>query len=105
MCLYPKLIKNKKYTSNKKNGGFIPTVFDERTLLVPVGCGNCIECRKQKARSWQVRLLEDIKVNTECVFVTLTFDNDSLNNLLKDVTKTGDIFCDVGKFCGYAKAF
>ena len=91
MCLYPKLIKNKKYTSNKKNGGFIPTVFDERTLLVPVGCGNCIECRKQKARSWQVRLLEDIKVNTECVFVTLTFDNHNLNNLLKDVSKTGDI--------------
>ena len=91
MCLYPKLIKNKKYMSNKKNGGVIPTVSDERTLLVPVGCGNCIECRKQKARSWQVRLLEDIKINTDSVFVTLTFSSESLNNLIKDVTKTGDI--------------
>ena len=34
MCLYPKLIKNKKYMSNKKNGGVIPAVSDERTLFV-----------------------------------------------------------------------
>ena len=35
MCLYPKLIKNKKYTKNKKNGGVIPAVSDirEKTLL------------------------------------------------------------------------
>ena len=43
MCLYPKLIRNKKYTSNKKNGWVIPAVFDNRTLFVPAGCGNCIE--------------------------------------------------------------
>ena len=51
MCLYPKLIKNKKYMSNKKNGGVIPAVSDERTLFVPVGCGKCIECLKQKSNN------------------------------------------------------
>ena len=61
MCLYPKLIYNKKYTANKKNGGKIPPVSDERTRYVPVGCGKCIECMKQKKREWQVRLLEEIK--------------------------------------------
>ena len=37
MCLYPKLIKNKKYIMNKKNNGIIPEVNDERALYVPVG--------------------------------------------------------------------
>ena len=43
MCLYPKLIKNKKYIANKKNGGVIPAVFDNRVLLVPVKCNKCME--------------------------------------------------------------
>jgi hypothetical protein len=40
MCLYPKLIKNRKYVANKKNGGNIPVPSDKRVLMVPVGCGN-----------------------------------------------------------------
>ena len=35
MCLYPRLARNKKYTSNKKNGGNIPKVKDKRVLSVP----------------------------------------------------------------------
>ena len=50
MCLYPKLIKNRKYMPNKKNGGNVPEVQDDRVLYVPVGCGNCIECKRQKKR-------------------------------------------------------
>ena len=38
MCLYPKLIKNRKYIANKKNGGNIPPVYDLRVLTVPIGC-------------------------------------------------------------------
>ena len=49
MCLLPKLIKNKKYCSTKKNGGIIPAVSDKRALYVAVGCGRCMECLKQKA--------------------------------------------------------
>lgn len=85
MCLYPKLIKNKKYTKNKKNGGIIPPVFDERVLLVPVGCGRCIECMKQKKREWQVRLSEELRHDRSGKFVTLTFTNESLKELEKDV--------------------
>ena len=59
MCLYPRLIQNKKYIANK-NGGVIPPVSDNRVRFVPIGCGKCIECRKQKKREWQVRMLEDI---------------------------------------------
>lgn len=81
MCLYPKLFTNKKYTANKKNGGVIPAITDNRVLVVPIKCGNCIECRKQKAREWQVRLLEDIKTNKQGQFVTLTFDRKNISEL------------------------
>ncbi|AXH73569.1 MAG: replication initiator protein [Microviridae sp.] len=103
MCLYPKLIRNKKYTENKKNGGQLPPVVDERTLYVPIGCQNCIECRKKKAREWQVRLQEDIKETGKWIekengtkkwiewgkpkFITLTFSNESIKELTKTITK------------------
>lgn len=86
MCLYPRLIKNRKYIANKKNGGIIPTVTDERTLYVPIGCQNCIECRKQKSREWQTRLLEDIKTNINGKFITLTFSNESISELSKELS-------------------
>lgn len=91
MCLYPKLIKNKKYTSNKKNGGVIPAVSDERTLFVPVGCGKCIECLKQKSNNWKVRLFEEIKYNNDYTFVTLTFSDVSLEYLKSKVKIKSDI--------------
>lgn len=84
MCLYPRLILNRKYTKNKKNGGNIPPVLDERVKYVPVGCQNCIECRKQKARNWQVRLLEDVKYNKNGKFVTLTFSNESIKKIISE---------------------
>lgn len=85
MCLYPKLIKNRKYIANKKNGGNIPPVNDERVLYVPVGCGKCIECLKQKAREWQIRMSEEIRVNKNGKFVTLTFSEESLIKLREQI--------------------
>lgn len=85
MCLYSKLILNPKYKMNKKNGGVIPHLKDERCKYVPIGCGNCIECCKQKAREWQIRLLEDIKTNTNGKFITLTFSDQSIKELTEDV--------------------
>lgn len=85
MCLYPKVIKNRKYTSTKKNKGIIPQVKDKRVLYVPVACGNCMECRTQKARQWQVRLSEEIRHDSSGKFVTLTFNDDSLEELGKEI--------------------
>lgn len=83
MCLYPTLMPNRKYQITIKNGGNVPPVSDPRTLWVPVACGNCIECRKTKARDWQIRLSEDIRTNTNGKFITLTFNNDSIKKLEK----------------------
>jgi len=85
MCLYPTLIKNRKYTSTKKNKGIIPPINDERVKMVPIGCQECIECRKQKARQWQVRLLEHIKTNTNGKFITLTFSNEAIKELDREI--------------------
>lgn len=86
MCLYPKLIKNKKYSANEKNKGNIPPIKDIRTTYVPVGCGRCIECLTQKARSWKIRLYEEIKEHKNGKFVTLTFTEQSLFEIGKKVT-------------------
>jgi len=53
--------------------------------MVPVGCGKCIECKKQKARNWQVRLQEDIRVNKNAKFVTYTFSEHELQKLDNEI--------------------
>ena len=40
MCLYPKLIKNRKYTATKKNKGIIPELKDKRAEYVPIRLNN-----------------------------------------------------------------
>lgn len=81
MCLYTKMVKNPKYMANKKNGGVIPELKDKRQEYVPVSCGKCIECRKQKAREWQQRLGEEIKHDYTGKYITLTFEDKWLNEL------------------------
>lgn len=93
MCLYPKRIINKKYIPNEKNQGIVPKppviginefgdeIFDERVLYVNAPCGQCIECRQQKARNWQVRLHEELKHNNYAYFVTLTFSPIELQKI------------------------
>ena len=81
MCLYRKLIPNPKYKPNKKNNYSAPICKDQRALWVPVGCGKCMECRKQKSREWQTRLSEEIKCTPNGNMVTLTFSEPELNKL------------------------
>lgn len=102
MCLYPKLIKNRKYTANKKNGGVIPPIYDNRVIWVPVGCGKCIECMNQKRRQWQVRLFEEIKYNKVAKFVTLTFSEVSLITLESKIEYTRDNYILNNEIATYA---
>lgn len=84
MCLYPRLMKNPRYLPNKKNNNRPPKCTDFRLKYVSVGCGNCIECRLQKAHEWQIRLMEEIKCHKYNYFITLTFDNKNLKELCKE---------------------
>lgn len=90
MCLYPKLIKNRKYLPNKKNGGVRPMPKDQRTLYVPVGCGFCIECRKQKANAWRIRLEQELRRHKYAYFVTLTINNETFDKVHKELNIHAD---------------
>lgn len=81
MCLYPRFIKNPRYRVSKGKYNF-GCITDERMKYVPIGCGNCIECRTQKSREWQTRLNEELKVNKYAYFTTLTFSNEALQKLM-----------------------
>lgn len=88
MCLYPKLIDNRKYKPTKKNNYNPPAPpQDPRVLYVPVGCGRCIECTKQKSNGWKIRLHEEIKFDRDATFVTFTFSEESLNKIKEALGK------------------
>ena len=81
MCLYPKLIPNKRYLPTKKNGGVPPVCPDERLRYVTAACGDCYECRKQKQRQWMVRMSEGNRQTPNAYFLTLTIDDKSYKEL------------------------
>lgn len=86
MCLYPRFIINKRYTAyttKKKTKHPAEYCDDFRKLYVPIGCGQCMECRRQKAQQWKVRLCEELKVQKYKYFVTLTFSNEALEELMQ----------------------
>lgn len=75
------MIKNPKYKKNKKNGGNPPPVTNQGTYMIPVPCGNCIECKRQKANNWRIRLIEEFKTEKRGKFVTMTFSDESIKKL------------------------
>ena len=93
MCLYPKLIINRRYCKTKKNKGVIPPCPDERLRYVTAACGKCFECRKQKGRAWQVRLSEEIRQNPKAIFVTLTISDQSWDDIKGKYTKLSEEDC------------
>lgn len=90
MCLYPRIMKNKKYLPNKKNHKRPPALKDPRVKYVPIACGVCMECKRAKSREWQVRLNEEIKVNKGW-FVTLTFNNENLEKFKQETQDDNQI--------------
>lgn len=90
MCIYTKYIVNPKYRPNKKNYGKPPKCDDMRKYYVPVKCGHCIECRKQKQREWVIRLSEEIRNHT-MKFVTLTINEEYMAKLKTSDESPNDI--------------
>lgn len=103
MCVYTEYIKNPKYKPNKKNNYNAPICKDGRLLYVPIKCGKCYQCRKERARNWSIRLCEEIKTSKNPYFITLTFSNAALSSLANKaknnsenqiVTKAVDLYLD-----------
>ncbi|MDR1511749.1 MAG: hypothetical protein LBS15_03165 [Endomicrobium sp.] len=54
-CLHPKHVK----------GMYVP-------------CNKCVLCKRNDSLNWQVRLSHEALYHTHSLFITLTYDNDSL---------------------------
>ena len=67
-CVKPIRIKGKQGTYSFKN-------FSDG-MYVP--CGRCIACRIRKREEWTIRLLHELKYHADAVFVTLTYNDESL---------------------------
>lgn len=93
MCYFSYRGKNRKYEPNKKNGYRKPAPpKDERLLGVEYSCGWCEECRKQKAIAWRIRLEQELweghRLGLKANFITLTFSEESIDNLSKAAKST-----------------
>lgn len=91
MCVFTKTMFNPRYKAGIKNGGIIPPVPDMRVLSIEAKCGTCIECRRERASEWQIRLTEEAKAQGyHGHFVTLTFDEEHMNKLAEEVGDDAD---------------
>lgn len=91
MCLQTRFIRNPKYKPNKKNKGQPEIAKAAELLYVPIKCGECIECRREKAREWEFRLENEIKDDQSAHFITLTFDEKSLMKLKNETNNDNEL--------------
>lgn len=89
MCVYSRKGENKRYLPNKKNGGKPEIPKYERLKGIEYKCGYCIDCRRERANSWRIRLREEIKDYKKSIFVTLTFTEEALDEL-EQVAETNE---------------
>lgn len=68
MCLTPVNVKA-KYTENDM-------VRQQGKSLVP--CGKCPECKQRRANAWIFRLLKEEKIHKTAMFLTLTYNNETV---------------------------
>lgn len=80
MCLSPITIFNR----NPKS----PYAPNATSIQVP--CGKCLECKRAYQNAWLVRLTEEFRNYHNCLFVTLTYNEDNVP-LFTD-TRTGESF-------------
>lgn len=83
MCEFPKEIRNKRYIPNKTNKGFPPIPIDNRLRYIEVPCGQCIQCRKKKARDWMIRLKNEVESDGNARGFTLSYSEEAFIELTK----------------------
>lgn len=98
MCLYPELARNRKYLPSKKNGGAPAPPFDARLIYTPRECGRCMECMRNRAKEWQVRLCYDVRDNRNGKFVTLTFSDEKMDKLRNEVINEN--YAEINRLAG-----
>lgn len=54
--------------------------FYLKEYLFEVPCGQCLQCRINKRKEWSLRLLHHMSYNNDCIFLTLTYNDENLIN-------------------------
>jgi len=66
-CIYPFFVANPSF----------PRLSD--MAKIPVPCGKCPPCLQRRSAEWCFRIFQESKDHLSALFITLTYDNDSLN--------------------------
>ena len=70
------------YAKEKNPTGKRSLVFDVRQAIddteVVIPCGQCIGCRLERSRQWAIRCVHEASLYENNCFITLTFDDDSI---------------------------
>lgn len=88
-CYHPLLMRN-TYEVNPDTGKWIwklegsayDLTDDEQYRVVP--CNRCIGCRLDYAREWSNRMVLELLVNPSAVFVTLTYNDESVPEVVSE---------------------
>lgn len=51
---------------------------DKRLYYIEIPCGKCQECKRKRASEWRARLSVELKENPDAQFITLTFNDETL---------------------------
>lgn len=75
----------KGYRGPLNKNGKRPVVFNRRYAVEPiefidVPCGQCVGCRLERSRQWAMRCMHEVTLHEDNCFVTLTYDDASLDN-------------------------
>lgn len=101
-CLRPIKIPNKRYTSNS-DVEFVNQVCEFYNSLgyvnppdryIEVPCGKCYGCLKSKRNGWRIRLMAEFFGNPHTAFITLTFNDESLDRFKDNPNKSVRLFLD-----------
>lgn len=92
-CFRPRYVVNPRFRGGKSRASYwINRTFHARDFEVnyylPIPCGRCFLCRKKRANSWRIRLVEECKsvptfthagvTKYRVIFVCFTFSDDCL---------------------------
>lgn len=62
--------------------------------FIDVPCGKCFSCHKSRMNGWRIRLLNEVNLYPNSVFITLTFDNYNLSKFRDNPNKALHLYLD-----------
>lgn len=98
-CENPLLIENPRYKkmSTAEYVAYCNTYFGGETAFdkwLEVPCGHCHSCEVSRMRNYMIRLLYELDAHPDSLFITLTFDDDSLDKFRDNPNKAVRLFLD-----------